>query len=1071
MNNLEMPSGYICWTTEGLDMIQSDVGKIMSGDEAIIQAVHQNVEVSVESPDVIARLTAILEPGKPNKDAKIIEIFQSAVEAGKEVGDNVLLSVVGDTGSGKSHIVRWLFQQIEEDESKYIKLWVPRRENAQKFVIKKFIEDLARLGNERAAELKVKLDATFRKSDDQPAELLEDIYVNVARHLRFENSLREGRTDNERAKRKLLLGEIDTESKHGVLWQVLNDVQNEEMQKQVKNGLAVFISEIVDSFNQDRDKDEDKKVAQSVLKTDRVEKILKDYKKLINKKIQDHNRYSSLFDTALLDIEIVTDILNEAIEFAVNSVMSMDGSSIREVFSEVREELAKHNKQLLIFVEDFSAISGSNAGLGKLQRDLMGMFTEASSNGKLAPLRVAMAITNNTYEILETNFRQRMNFVIRIDDVFKSVSGEPLVASYLRLARAVRSEVTDAWNMSKRDGSQSTSWVPNKCIECRYQTECFETFGSEGGVGLYPLNKVAINRLSSNGELNPRMRIARLKGLLSTLQADLVNEDMPSKAVIEYFGPQKDSPAERQADEFKMLRIDFVGLKGQKPEEGRDRLRRFIHNWKDGTKPTEIESRVFLLPSFDSFMKEDGSSGVGPDIPAVSSVGKSAPQPQSLLQTHLDRVNAWSAAGKGVDYVQILTSNLHSLIRRHIVSSVQNAFGRQFTGALLAEYSQKIGLRFVEASIRIDGIPSQGVGNENPLSPYYTVPRNEYGANVLRGVLCVEALKNSENIDSVVSPMQQPVFVNAAVMFVRQIVEDLVQIIQTYEMDSQSIFAHAARVIQFQRLTDPALNSVSEVSLINQWLSSSIPPQEIAGVLTEANLEFLGSSTDLVKAVEVLTQVSQEEKTSTSRPAYRRISGLRTQLLELSQRPLENVEGIVIPVNTDLTWANQLRTGRNRLLESFSTESLRSLKPRVTEAVDALEASLSDELESELDWLRKNINSLMVQSAFTLTPPELLKFIEEIEKASKSKMPELLVVKRVLSNGFESNEVVCIANEIDHVLRIAQSLKKLKEELAYAAERLESKLGAGASMTIPEVINLDLATTIEGIDEIGAWHE
>jgi hypothetical protein len=1070
VNNLQMPNGYVCWTTEGLDMIQSDVGKIMSGDEAIIQAVHQNVDVNVESPEVIARLTAILEPGKSNRDAKIIEIFRSAVEAGQEVGDNVLLSVVGNTGSGKSHIVRWLFQQIDEDESKYIKLWVPRRENAQKFVIKKFIEDLARLGNERAGELKTKLDATFRKSDDQPAELLEDIYVNVARHLRFEVSLREGRTDDERAKRKLLLGEADTESKYGVLWQVLNDVQNEEMQGQVKNGLAVFIREIVESFNQVSEKDENKQVAQSELKSERVEKIFKDYKKLINKKIQDHTRYSNLFDTALLDIEIVTDVLNEAVEFAVNSVMSMDGSSIREVFSEVREELAKHNKQLLIFVEDFSAISGSVAGLGKLQRDLMGMFTESSSNGKLAPLRVAMAITNNTYEILETNFRQRMNFVIRIDDVFKSVAGEPFMASYLRLARSVRSEVVDAWALSKENASESSSWVPNKCVDCKFQAECFETFGSEGGVGLYPLNKAAVNRLSNQGQLNPRARIARLKGLLSTLQADFANEDMPSKGIVGYFGPLKDSQ-ERQADEFKMLRVDFVGLKGQKPEESRDRLRRFLHNWKDGTKPTEIESRVFALPIFDSFMNEDGLTPPGDEPPVVTLGEKSVPKPQSQLQTHLDRINAWREAGDGVDYGQVFTSNLHSLVRNYIVTSVRSAFGRQFAGATLGEYSDKVGLRFVEASIRVDGILSQGVGNENPLSPYFTIPRNEHGANVLRGVLCIEALKNGEKIDSIIPPIQQPVLVNTAVMFIRQIVEELVQIIHKYEVDPQSIWAHAARVIQFERLTNPDFNSVSDVTLINQWLNNAVPQQGVAGELTSANNEFRSCTSDLVKAVEVLTQVTQEEKTSSKGSTYRRLSILRNQLLKVSKQAIENIDGISISVDSNLPWATNLRVGRNRLLESLSKESLEDLKTRVQSDVNAIEESLDEELDSELDWLKKNINSLMIQSAFTVAPPELLKYIEEIEQVSKSKMPELLKVKQVLSNGFDPNEVACVANEIDQVLRIARFRKKLMEELAYAVEKLESKLGVGASMSIPAIIDLELVTTLEGLDEIGVTNE
>jgi hypothetical protein len=45
------------------------------------------------------------------------------------------------------------------------------------------------------------------------------------------------------------------------------------------------------------------------------------------------------------------------------------------------------------------------------------------------------------------------------------------------------------------------------------------------------------------------------------------------------------------------------------------------------------------------------------------------------------------------------------------------------------------------------------------------------------------------------------------------------------------------------------------------------------------------------------------------------------------------------------------------------------------------------------------------------------------------------------------------------------------EELAYAVEKLESKLGVGASMSIPAIIDLELVTTLEGLDEIGVTNE
>jgi ABC-type molybdenum transport system ATPase subunit/photorepair protein PhrA len=93
---------------------------------------------------VNASISSILEAGRKNRDTKIVEAFRASIK--KEDIGSVLMSVVGINGSGKSHLVRWLYHEIVPNDEKYIKLWVPRRADGQKFLIKKLIDDLANLG-------------------------------------------------------------------------------------------------------------------------------------------------------------------------------------------------------------------------------------------------------------------------------------------------------------------------------------------------------------------------------------------------------------------------------------------------------------------------------------------------------------------------------------------------------------------------------------------------------------------------------------------------------------------------------------------------------------------------------------------------------------------------------------------------------------------------------------------------------------------------------------------------------------------------------------------------------------
>jgi hypothetical protein len=1058
MTSEKLPKGYICWSTDGLDLIESDVGKLKSdesSDESVIQAVHQHVDVIVKTNEVNASIASILEGGRKNRDTKVIDAFKASIE--NEDIASVLMSVVGETGSGKSHLVRWLYHAIESDNERYIKLWVPRRENAQKFLIKKLIDDLAKLGSARAVELRAKLDLTVKESKDSPQAVAASLYSRIIDELQYEPTLRESTSTEDVQFRKMFLGEVGDKNPRKFLWQLLNDVRNEE--GEISDGLTSHLRLVVQSISELSNEDESE--THPTLDDKRAKKILKSFEKIVKEKLQ-RDAYEYLFMDALSNLSLITELLNEAIELAVNTVLNVEGANIREVFSEVREELAKHGKMLLIFVEDFSAISGSNAGLGKLQRDLMGMFTEAS-DGNLAPIRVAMAVTKQTFNSLENNFQQRMHFILEIDNAFDDLEVEPFIASYLRLARTNRIELNEARKNATESELSQGDWVPNKCGPCKYREECFSVFEHENGVGLYPLTKHALVRISDNNRLTPRGRISRLKNVLMSIQGDLAREVMPSQAVESNFGPSIGTD-EWNADQNEMLRIEF-GLGDVNEGAAKSRLQRYVHNWTAGHMPSEVEFRVFDLPRFKGFA--DGTVPK-PQIKEETKKGEGNPEPSSgQLQADLDRINRWLGGEANDDLGRIFTATLESTIRRSVVNEVTAAFGRQFTGATLEDYASQIGLRFVDASIRIEGVPTQGTGEPELLRPYFNIPRSEEGANVLRGVLYLEAMKNGEIVGSEVPLVRRPLLLVAVGEFIRELVERLTLIVHSYEKLDNSIIDVTAKLLCFTARVNKTLLQLTPQEIFSLWMSEKLEIDEPTGDLSEVSTNLFRSMSELRKSMFILSQVNQEEGTSKNIPHYWRTIHLVNAYMKIEMEIVDVLASINSDFNSDRNWFTPISESIRTVLQHLSDDNLTTLKSRLQTELLFVNESSDANLPDQINWLKTNIDPLLTQSAFQTSKDLLMMNMREISESFSVQGTQIKDLEKVLSGDFNGNAVLSNAAGIDEIFQLAEKHRYLVGQLHIAIKRVTTMSSGGASTVVQPVADFKKLTTLSGLTEIG----
>jgi hypothetical protein len=189
-------------------------------------------------------------------------------------------------------------------------------------------------------------------------------------------------------------------------------------------------------------------------------------------------------------------ILNETIDGATTRLTGTD-PAVGELFDAVRRDLLASGKELVLLIEDFAALVG-------LQRQLLEVvIRDAIREGEreLCTMRTALAYTAG-YSYMPDTVRTRagVEYVIPNipgdeESVFLRV--ERQVGAYLNASRLGQSRLEQAY---KEGGGvpQETAWIPR--FEVALEPEDAETlaaFGSsDDGYELFPFNRAAIRALA-----------------------------------------------------------------------------------------------------------------------------------------------------------------------------------------------------------------------------------------------------------------------------------------------------------------------------------------------------------------------------------------------------------------------------------------------------------------------------------------------------------------------------------------------------------------------------------------------
>ncbi len=456
---------YACW--EGREVRRTLVDDANRDAPAVLGAVHRPAHVLRKD---IRREAA--DPGTAVGEHDVLEAL-----LGGDPEEDRIVPIVGRSGSGKSHLIRWLDAHIERTENRHV-VYIEKRGTSLRQVVHKILEALDRPGvrhQERFAKLRTEVD----KARDMTAEtarlrLLTELALTVREYGVETSTSDDERIDREDLAERLPDFLTDPEFRVPLLSDggVIDRTVDKALGKGPDDGEAPAFENL---DLQVRDVRRAGQTARDVYDDLRGDRSMK---------------------------ELALQMLNEQLNFAVGALIGVDRKQIYDVMLQVREALNDEGKTLILLVEDFALLRGLETQL------LDAMIADAESFGErvLCPMRSALAVTSGYFEGKDTaltRIHSRGRYMYSLDTNLGEVSGvsqesvESFVATYMNAARVGLEDLKTAFE-SRDPNASGGAWVPNACDLCDYRGSCHAAFGEAEGYGLYPFNPASLERIVSS---------------------------------------------------------------------------------------------------------------------------------------------------------------------------------------------------------------------------------------------------------------------------------------------------------------------------------------------------------------------------------------------------------------------------------------------------------------------------------------------------------------------------------------------------------------------------------------------
>ncbi|HEX8237736.1 MAG TPA: protein DpdH [Abditibacteriaceae bacterium] len=672
-------SGYVCWENELLPLVMNPDAFQM--DSHVFLATHDPMLVQrVERSGALAGRAGAALTQEQFRDAFLTQ------------GGNYLLSaVLGYTGSGKSHLVRWLWLNIPRTPDRHIVL-IPRHGNNLKRVIEQILHGLEGDQFDRYRQRLQRATDKLTTPAGNRELFLNYLCVAIGSEGPHAKNLPEDR--DEREEREYLIECLpalfldNTFRRHllpegGIIDDLVNHAIGDSRLKAMESRREFSSRDIAVH---------EWKINPSSLTLDA------------------RDIYGDLLQRADLREQAVKWI-NTNLDWVFGRMLDIGSEDLTSLLGDVRAILYEQKKELVLLIEDLSNLQGIDNSL------LEALLVRPNQEPPLCGLRAAIAVTTGYYGGLPENVRDRVELAVSLDVPRDGgqISADEVARFASRYLNAVRLYLDQdrlaQWHQETLASTQSGTTaplLPSGCAPCPYRERCHSGFSAvtnkkvEFPLGLYPFTPNALKRMYdriAQGEyehFNPRALIKDvLRRTLEDAATELGEGAFPDPATHSRFGRgQMDAKLQEQ-------------LRASVPSGQFDRVYKFQDLWGDSSQwpgdPAVIIEAFKIplsktpsppLPAPPDTKKEDVKSS-SPEIPTP------APKDEvpASVQHDLKELDDWV---NGVKLTPTLAQNL----REHLFAAIDSAI--DWDGEMLVRsYYAGASKAFQKTSIFIERQPTR----------------------------------------------------------------------------------------------------------------------------------------------------------------------------------------------------------------------------------------------------------------------------------------------------------------------------------------------------------------------------
>lgn len=628
-------AGYVCWTRAAVDdTINTEA---VHADRAVFLATHRPLAI-------IRRGWGSTDQGEQVDEETVLDDFIHR----PPTGGVVLMPIRGESGTGKSHLVRWVKENLPLDAPNQRVIYLRKTDTNLAAVVNALLIDLE---GPPFDDIRSRVSRNIGQYD--PEQLPHELLDRLALAVQFSTPAEQPRDRLHAGMHKMLTSERGLPT-------LLRDYEYRRHLLHPDGVIVRFATELL----RGRSSDEAERPAafsSGDLKADIGSAALGP--------VANDCLRQLLASEPLL--EEAARLLTEQLGNAVLRLTELDGGRLAAAMIDIRRAVHARGQEIILLIEDFALIQG-------IQRDLLDAISETGvreGRQEVATIRTLMAVTGGYFdslpETLKTRAAASVPYVYDLDVPLGEgpvgVSDEQLVdftARYLNAARLGRAALVRAHSESGGD----SGWIPNACRLCRYRTQCHDAFGvSSDGFGLYPYNESAIRQTvrvtaaRNDNTFNPRNVLSRVvRVVLDNYDVALREGRFPPPAFHADFPSSRLDRMLPPEVEARLLRLD--------PADHQRRVD-VLNFWGGATTAVVNLDPVLHQAIGLPLLAASAVEAVQDEPEPVAAPGaRVEPTPPSPLQVKLAEVDAWY--GRGEALPQDLANNLRSWLRDAVIARV-----------------------------------------------------------------------------------------------------------------------------------------------------------------------------------------------------------------------------------------------------------------------------------------------------------------------------------------------------------------------------------------------------------------